>query len=333
MNAKAFEDELIDDEVIVELKRTTWRGWFLQSIPFLDGMTPVEASKSVEGTKKLDALFALYGQMSANTPADGLCVNPPRDWARWRLGLDIVADGAARFAKEEAIFKGSDGDATVALYISGGVVADEGGKNICNFCSKKMDRPLVCGRCRCRRYCSTECQKKEWKEHKKYCVPNGGHGPKKERGTSEEEWQKLKEHVIKHTDPSTLTDWERANFEARPPSWAEFLERGVSEGIISRQLVDDEKSGRGVDVKKKVIDELYGMYFKIVCPLPKVGEKERETQQQLKRSFDGHLQPQRYHQLPQREAGWEITFSCVMLDKKTGMKEFFVMVSELTLFH
>jgi hypothetical protein len=43
----------------------------------------------------------------------------------------------------------------------------------CNGC--KEFKPFAdfkkCGQCQCERYCSRECQKSHWKEHKKVCEP------------------------------------------------------------------------------------------------------------------------------------------------------------------
>jgi len=43
----------------------------------------------------------------------------------------------------------------------------------CNGCKKF--KPFAdfkkCGQCQCERYCSRECQKSHWKEHKKVCEP------------------------------------------------------------------------------------------------------------------------------------------------------------------
>lgn len=42
--------------------------------------------------------------------------------------------------------------------------------NRCNFC-KKMGNQKKCQRCKSCYYCSRECQKNDWKTHKKKCVP------------------------------------------------------------------------------------------------------------------------------------------------------------------
>ena len=40
----------------------------------------------------------------------------------------------------------------------------------CDHCGERKDKLLVCGRCRKARYCASECQKADWKVHKKSCV-------------------------------------------------------------------------------------------------------------------------------------------------------------------
>lgn len=39
----------------------------------------------------------------------------------------------------------------------------------CFTCQKQSDACKVCSGCKSIRYCSTECQSKDWKEHKKVC--------------------------------------------------------------------------------------------------------------------------------------------------------------------
>ena len=165
---------------IDDMLRKIWRNFFLScKVHKLDGITPIEAAKTPVGRGKLEEFFkANYGhlpislrqRMRSESEAGffqrhylyhKLSGMPsrllPRAWVRWRLGLDNVADGARFFAKEEAIFKGTDGNHFF--------------RHICSSCPKILDRALVCERCRCRRYCSRECQVKDWKAHKLLCMP------------------------------------------------------------------------------------------------------------------------------------------------------------------
>eukprot|EP00033_Pygsuia_biforma_P002520 GCRY01002791.1.p1 GENE.GCRY01002791.1~~GCRY01002791.1.p1 ORF type:complete len:120 (-),score=11.00 GCRY01002791.1:69-392(-) len=43
--------------------------------------------------------------------------------------------------------------------------------NSCEVCGKTEDL-LSCARCRLVQYCSRECQKKDWKQHKPQCMAN-----------------------------------------------------------------------------------------------------------------------------------------------------------------
>ena len=173
-----FGDEK-EFKCIDDMLRKIWRDFFLScKVHKLDGTTPIEAVKTPAGRGKLGQFFnanynlpsSLRQRMRGETEAGffqrfylqyKLSGMPsrllPHAWARWKLGLDIIADGATRFAQEEAIFKGADGTHFF--------------RHICSSCPKVLDRALVCERCRCRRYCSRECQKTDWKEHKKHCVP------------------------------------------------------------------------------------------------------------------------------------------------------------------
>lgn len=41
----------------------------------------------------------------------------------------------------------------------------------CANCFKRMDVRKICGKCHCVKYCSRECQKDHWPEHRKTCQP------------------------------------------------------------------------------------------------------------------------------------------------------------------
>jgi hypothetical protein len=41
--------------------------------------------------------------------------------------------------------------------------------NECSVCGEKEKKLMSCSRCKKTKYCSVECQKKDWKEHKKCC--------------------------------------------------------------------------------------------------------------------------------------------------------------------
>jgi hypothetical protein len=46
-----------------------------------------------------------------------------------------------------------------------------GSLNECGGCRKKLKKPLMCSRCKAQKYCSKECQRKDFARHKKCCRP------------------------------------------------------------------------------------------------------------------------------------------------------------------
>jgi hypothetical protein len=58
----------------------------------------------------------------------------------------------------------------VALQLGGGVEGPEWLKvRTCNVCCNLGREYKVCGRCKARRFCSRQCQLKDWPTHKKVC--------------------------------------------------------------------------------------------------------------------------------------------------------------------
>lgn len=294
----------------------------------LGSQTPVEASKTSEGRVKLEELLAFYDHMNAQPGAtfdsdSGFNCNPPSLWVRWKLGIDQNANGAIVFAKEEAFFKGDDGEAATALYSTGGGVAAEGSKITCNFCLAEMEKPKVCAKCKCRRYCSVECQRGDWKEHKKYCVQGGGSGPKKPRGTLNEEYDKLKQFIIeRHVKYEGKPYPEKTAFargicfdekgefiEPPAPSWSTFLTRANTEGIVTQEMVDDDVNGREINIKnKKVLENLQLFHFKafMMAKPPQIQAQIDYCdlrQKTVMESFSGRLEPALYLGQPQRRVG------------------------------
>lgn len=57
----------------------------------------------------------------------------------------------------------------------------------CILCGKVPPKPLRCSRCRLTYYCSKECQKSDWKNHKKNCLP---------KETSAAPWDQLETKLL-----------------------------------------------------------------------------------------------------------------------------------------
>merc|ERR1719317_16606 len=64
----------------------------------------------------------------------------------------------------------------------------------CSFCDKLLTKPLSCGQCKTARYCSRNCQRKDWKTHKKTCRP---YQPPRRDKQLNDKFQKMVEEVLK----------------------------------------------------------------------------------------------------------------------------------------
>lgn len=51
-------------------------------------------------------------------------------------------------------------------------------KNACAFAACTYVGEMKCSKCKQVRYCGAECQKRDWCEHKRVCVPHAGYKPK-----------------------------------------------------------------------------------------------------------------------------------------------------------
>ena len=50
------------------------------------------------------------------------------------------------------------------------IEVDKGRSLVCWFCQEPVDKGSLCGLCRSARYCSSRCQKKDWKTHRQMCT-------------------------------------------------------------------------------------------------------------------------------------------------------------------
>jgi hypothetical protein len=323
---RAYE-ELNNDP---ELKLNHWRSLFMKSKSLLGNGTAGEAATTPEGRAKLEEIFAMMDARSTTCSTQSLSnIDPPVGWLRWKLGLsDEVEDGALIYAAEETFYRGSASVAAYALNEDGGA---EGGKTICNVCLKEGVHK--CSKCSSRRYCSRECQLLDWKDHKKYCRPARTEMSLKQHTKLPmlQKWKSLRAYVNCQYD-------QFHNTEMGPrPTWIDFLERVQRAGLVTKKIVDTDSPGNTPKLEKALakLDEnfklLYDFYFLSLTELAveKHGTPVNRTVGPLsdaeKLSFDGRLKPLVYKELPQLNTGVDVTFSCYMIDKKTGMKVFNVM--------
>lgn len=93
--------ECIDNsfDSIDSFKRQRWRSWLVTPIPMIGAQSPIEASKTIEGRKKLQDILSYYESLRRGDTID---VMPPSGWVKWRLGIDKVDNGETIYATEEA---------------------------------------------------------------------------------------------------------------------------------------------------------------------------------------------------------------------------------------
>jgi len=73
-------------EFLKEMSKKHWNNWLNESIPALDGLTPMQATKSKDGRDKLEALLLDYVNRDARSPNNLL--RPNISELREKLGLD-----------------------------------------------------------------------------------------------------------------------------------------------------------------------------------------------------------------------------------------------------
>ena len=84
---RAEQEKLMQDpevrEKIQQMAKQYWENWYSEPIPMLEGMTPVDASKSMKGRQLLESLLDDYAGYPQNTNLFA----PDLDEIRRRLGL------------------------------------------------------------------------------------------------------------------------------------------------------------------------------------------------------------------------------------------------------
>ena len=349
-----------------KFKRDHWRSWFIGSIPALNNMSPKQAAQTESGRRLVNNLLNEYdGLREAARDGTSMDANVPSAWVRWKLNFPgSPPNGETLFAEEERIFKGTDSPAYLAQIM--GTKDVEGGKSICNYCLKDDKDLLVCSRCRARRYCSKDCQKQDWSDHKKYCKESANEALASQKAAKKEykklspveRWESLKGMVTGHhanyiakvtgtgIGTGTGTGTGAATFS---PSWRQLLDYAVKDGVIDRSIVEADEKGEKVALSEELSKSLSEVLTRLRATHLLQSQSQSQPQSQpdinklesayktlggaaregrdlnkMRKAFGGVLRPHVYKQLPQREATITLTFSCVMLNKKTGMKEFYV---------
>lgn len=89
-----------------------------------------------------------------------------------RLKAKLTPEGFHAFFVEHRLHKVRTGEPGYEKTISPVLVTFGEVKPACGTCYAKADggtQLMICAKCKARRYCGRECQKAEWKKHKKVC--------------------------------------------------------------------------------------------------------------------------------------------------------------------
>ena len=338
--------------------RTHWRGWFMGQISALDDTSPNDASKTPEGRKKLEDLLTLYDSMNAGMGSgSSFQVNPDSGWVRWRLALPGGAseeDGARLFAEEERIFRGDDTVAAMMLNHPKTAGVNLAGPDTCNVCLKQ-GKTMLCGKCKYRRFCSSECQKRDWPDHKRYCCVGGGGGANRRQKEKEDkkqslstQWTKLKAHVTREhqlyvqailggaANPPAVD--QGAWPHCKRPMWRELLQAAVDRGVLQPGVVAADAAGAvscaelsSLGVTTETTRALLELKLSLISEVGRTQEQIayskalRSLQTTAMQAFDGKLHPDEYLKLTQRPVGLDVAFCAVMMNKN-GQKEMYVNV-------
>lgn len=109
---------------------------------------------------------------------------------------------------------------------------------------------MVCSRCKISKYCSKDCQKEDWKEHKEHCnrYLKSEHWANERNHTGLkkllDEWHYQSSSVLKVTVRSALTN---AQIQAQPPEAACILQLGFDYNLLTFRPVKPPDVERASD--------------------------------------------------------------------------------------
>ena len=115
----------------------------------------------------------------------------------------------------------------------------------CACCGVKTEKRLQCSRCQSITYCSAECQRAHWKQHKKSCEDFDTVFAKSQ--------EKLKKAGLVPAD--TLSARDRASIEQ---SQKKHLKEILSSGSLKWKMdghIEEQEWSAIVDMHKEVVDE------------------------------------------------------------------------------
>lgn len=160
-----------------QMKSQFWNKWFVEDIPALDNLSPIDAAKTAQGRRKLDELLALYDSFRDGSSSMGsIDTNIPTKYAKWKLGYG--EGSASEFAEEEAILNFQDSNPKRSTQRKERHTTRLEKKKAAIWiprrcevpgCSKCGEDVKACSRCQCAYYCGRDHQKEDWDRHKLDC--------------------------------------------------------------------------------------------------------------------------------------------------------------------
>ena len=171
----------MNEDYLKPLKSQIWNNWMSEPIPCLNGMTPVQASKTFEGRMLVDQLLDFCDsttESSRGGEGGNIDANIPSDYARWKLGYG--PGSKTEFAEEEIIFNhlASPENTNRSTQRKERHTNKLEKKKASIFipercevegCTKRGEDVKSCSRCQCIYYCGKHHQQQDWSRHKVEC--------------------------------------------------------------------------------------------------------------------------------------------------------------------